>query len=289
MRSADTRTSALIVVISYQHMIVRMRFAVVLLISTLGASMAPAAPAVDPPQQSCFLLLDTATGAVTRDGDVCRTRLPPASTFKVPHALAALDAGVITSGEVIKYDGAPRDYEAWRRDHTIASAMRYSVVWFFQELAQRLGMEREREYLRRFDYGNADPSSGLTTFWLGGSLRISPEEQLGFLRRLYANELPVSPQATRTVQAILVQPAGAIANAAGERPFDAPWPPGTTLSAKTGSTSFDRDRAVRWIIGRVERDGRAWLFVSCVTGPGSVGAMAAVDLAERHLRQRGVL
>ena len=167
--------------------------------------------------------------------------------------------------------------------------MRYSVLWFFQRVAQRLGMDREEFYLRRLRYGNADPSSGLTTFWLGGSLVISPEEQVTFLRRLYYNELPVSERAMRTVREILVQPAGVIVNARGEHPFAAPWPTGTVLSAKTGSTSYGQGRAVRWMVGHVKRADRSWIFVSCVDGGGDLDADAAIDLAARSLRAKSVL
>jgi beta-lactamase class D len=244
-----------------------------------------------PTTASCFLLLDTKDGNLNRDpAEVCTTRLPPASTFKIPHALAALESGVIKSAdEVIAYDGTPREYEAWRRDHTLATAMRYSVVWYFQEIAKRLGMDSEEFYLRRLRYGNADPSSGLTTFWLGGSLRVSPEEQLTFLRRLYYDELPLRERTMQVVREILVQPAGAIVNATGEHPFDAPWPPGSVVSAKTGSASFDADRAVRWIVGHIERGGHAWIFVSCVTGATDLDPMAAVDLAAARLRANNVL
>ncbi|HZR22659.1 MAG TPA: penicillin-binding transpeptidase domain-containing protein [Vicinamibacterales bacterium] len=247
-------------------------------------------PAV-PPSGSCFLLLDTANGNMVREpNDVCETRLPPASTFKIPHAIAALDAGVIKDqNEVIPYDGSPRDYEAWRRDHTLASAMRYSVVWYFQELATRLGMSREEFYLRRLRYGNADPSSGLTTFWLGGSLRISPIEQMTFLRRLYYEELPVPERVMRIVKEILIQPHGTIVNATGEHPFDAPWPADTQVSAKTGSTSFGDHRAVRWIVGHVKRGDHAWLFVSCVTGADTIDGNAAIELAAKSLRANHVL
>ena len=158
--------------------------------------------------EGCFLLYEVGKGEVRRrPADICTTRLLPASTFKIPHALAALDAGVVSGAdEVIKYDGAPTTMEAWRHDHTLQTAMRDSVVWYFQHLARRLGMERERAYLRRFDYGNADPSSGLTTFWLGGSLQIRPEEQLRFMQRLYRDELPASPSAMRIVRQLIVQP-----------------------------------------------------------------------------------
>src|SRR5262245_39985126 len=232
-------------------------------VALLAAGATPSQPS-PPHARTCFLLLDTKSVQLERmPADICTTRLPPASTFKIPHALAALDAGVIGGpDEIIKYDGSPYEYERWRHDHTMATAMRDSVLWLFQKVATRLGMEREEYYLRRLRYGNADPSSGLTTFWLGGSLLISPEEQVTFMRRLYYGELPVSERAMRTVREILVQPPGAIVNARGEQAFDAPWPPGTVLSAKTGATSYGQRRAVRWIVGHVRRGDRSWIFVS---------------------------
>ena len=143
--------------------------------------------------------------------------------------------------------------------------------------------------MRRLGYGNADPSSGLTTFWLGGSLRISPIEQLTFLRRLYDEELPVPARVMGAVKHILIQPNGVVVNAAGEHAFDAPWPATTQVSAKTGSASFDNHRAVRWIVGHVSRGGHAWIFVSCVAGPDTIDGNAAIDLAARSLRAHRVL
>jgi len=241
--------------------------------------------------EGCFLLYEVGKGEVRRrPADICTTRLLPASTFKIPHALAALDAGVVSGAdEVIKYDGAPTTMEAWRHDHTLQTAMRDSVVWYFQHLARRLGMERERAYLRRFDYGNADPSSGLTTFWLGGSLQIRPEEQLRFMQRLYRDELPASPSAMRIVRQLIVQPQGTVVNATGRHPFAAPWPSGTTVSAKTGSGTDRGGQSVRWLVGHVARGGRSWIFVSCVAGGDDTPALAAVDQAAAALREEGVL
>jgi len=241
--------------------------------------------------QECFLLFEIGVGHVRRSPSAaCGVRVSPASTFKIAHALAALDAGVVSGpDDTFKWDGVPCAYESWRRDHTLASAMRNSVVWYFQRIAERLGMVRERDYLKRFDYGNADPSSGLTTFWLGQSLMISPDEQLRFLRRLYAGDLPVSRTAMTTVRDILVQPRGLIVNAAGEHPFAAPWPADAIVSAKTGSATDRGGRNVRWLVGHVRRGSRAWLFVSAATGGDDLAALAAVDLAANALRDEGVL
>ena len=259
-------------------------------VSPAGALASVGEPSASRDEASCFLLREMGGRDVLHLGAACGERLTPASTFKIPHALAALDAGVLEGpGTLIPYDGAPRPFEAWRRDHTLATAMRASVVWYFQEVAERLGAGREQEYLNRFHYGNADPTSGLTTFWLGGSLRVSPEEQLDFLSRLYAGTLPVAPRALDVVKAILVQPRGSVVNALGEHPFAAPWSPDTVLSAKTGSAGNGDGREARWLVGHVRQSARSWIFVSCVVGGADTAPMAAVDLAARELRHAGVM
>jgi len=238
--------------------------------------------------ESCFLLYDEQDGHTTREpAEACSTRVTPASTFKIPHALAALDSRVVPGPhETIAYDGSPLPFERWKHDHDLASAMRDSVVWYFQRIAERLGIERERAYLKAFEYGNRHASGPLTSFWLGDSLQISPEEQLTFLRRLFEGRLPVRDDVARTVRGILVQPAGRIVNAAGEHSFAPTWPEGTTVYAKTGRGE-EQGRAVVWLVGRVERGERGWIFVSCVIG--SEEALAAVNLAAARLVQLKVL
>jgi len=229
---------------------------------------------------SCFILDEIGRGEVRREGDGCAVRAPPASTFKIPHALAALDAAVVAGADApFAYDGSAQPFETWRRDHTLASAMRFSVLWAFQRIAQQLGVERERDYLRKLSYGNADASGASTTFWLDGALSISPEEQRDFLLRLYRDELPVKRSAMETVRRILVQPKDSVVDARGEHPFPSG---GATLSAKTGGVS-----GVRWLVGHVRRGGRAWVFVSCVTGGDDTNA--AIDLAAAGLRRGGAL
>jgi beta-lactamase class D len=245
-----------------------------------------------PAPKECFLLFEIGVGPIRREpAAACGTRLSPASTFKIPHALAALDAGIVTGpNHTFKWDGVPRAYESWGRDHTLASAMHNSVLWYFQRIAEKLGVARERDYLRRFKYGNMDASSGLTTFWLGQSLLISPDEQLQFLRRLYAGDLPVSRRAIAMVKNILVQPRDVIVNATGQHPFAAPWPADVIVSAKTGSATNRQGQAARWIVGHVRRGPRVWLFVSAVTGgDDDVPALAAVDLAAKALSAAHVL
>lgn len=269
--------------------------AVILLLVHLQLSHASSSdtPALQVPAggtESCFLLFEFGVGEIKRNpSEACRTRISPASTFKIPHALAALDSGVIkSSDETIAFDGTGQWPESSRRDHTLATAIRHSVVWYFQRVAERLGADRERAYLRKFSYGNMDSTSALTTFWLGGSLQITPEEQQRFLIDLFQDRLPVSKAAMEAVRKMMVQPTGVVVNAAGEQPFGAPWPAELVVSAKTGSAIDRSGRGTRWLVGHVSRGKRSLVFVSCVIGPPGTATNAAIDLALRSLREEHV-
>jgi beta-lactamase class D len=137
-----------------------------------------------------------------------RRRYSPASTFKIPHTLFALDAGVVRDEfQVFPWDGTKRWLDTWNHDQNLRSAMRNSVLWVYQKFAREIGVEREGLYLRKIDYGNADPS-GADPFWVEGNLSVSAQEQITFLRHLYRNELPFRVEHQRLLKDIMIVEAG---------------------------------------------------------------------------------
>jgi len=142
--------------------------------------------------EGAFLLYDTKPGKYYRHNKKrCAEHLSPCSTFKIPNALIALETGVVTKGNfAIKWDSlkTPRQNlltSNWARDHNLRSAMRYSVVWYFQEIARRVGEQNYKKYLSNIAYGNQDISGGIDRFWLSSSLKISANEQVEFLRKFF--------------------------------------------------------------------------------------------------------
>jgi beta-lactamase class D len=135
-------------------------------------------------------------------------RYSPASTFKIPHSLFALDAGILRDEfQVIPWDGVERAREEWNRDQDLRSAMRNSTVWVYERFAKQLGDKREAEYMRRIGYGN-EATGGGKPFWVEGDLAISANEQIAFLRRLYRNELPFRVEHQRLVKDVMINEAG---------------------------------------------------------------------------------
>lgn len=143
----------------------------------------------------------------TSDSTRLLTRYTPASTYKIPHLLIALDTGIAPAkNHVFKWDGKPQALKPWERDHTYRGLMQDSVVPVFQGFARQIGEQRMQEYLLRLNYGNADISGGIDRFWLDGGLRISAAEQIRFLNALSDNNLPIShPHQWRVRDAMLVE------------------------------------------------------------------------------------
>src|SRR5262249_48924143 len=99
----------------------------VVLAVVLMQSPAVTAPPPAVAEGECVIVapLD-ATGETAAGGAECDRRTLPASTFKIPHALIALDTGVVTEQTRMKWDGTRQDFRSWERDHTLDSAIKWS-------------------------------------------------------------------------------------------------------------------------------------------------------------------
>lgn len=227
-----------------------------------------------------FVLYDQGANSWLRfNPERCRTRYSPASTFKIPNSLIGLETGVIKDQHfVIPWDSVHRSFEAWNRDHDLQSAIANSVVWYYQELARRVGDKRMKEWVEKVGYGNMDISGGIDRFWLGSTLEISADEEVDFLRRLYANALPFSLRSLDIVKDILVL----------ERTDR------YTLRGKTGFTDFDGNHAVGWFVGYVETPQNVWFFASNIVTDNAARDSETImkerkEIALRILRSLGLL
>ncbi|RWN66375.1 MAG: class D beta-lactamase [Mesorhizobium sp.] len=207
----------------------------------------------------CTLILDAASGETLYRQGVCDQRFSPASTFKVPLSLIGYDAGILIDEHTPAWDYKP-EFNAVKRDQKTVDPTIWekdSVLWFSREITRRLGSERFAGYVSKFDYGNTDVSGNagkndsLTRSWVNSSLKISPVEQVNFLRRLLDRNLPVSDKAYAMTKAILPT-------------FQAG---GWTVQGKTGSTRLRNDadkvrddRSLGWFVGWAQKDGRKIVF-----------------------------
>lgn len=144
------------------------------------------------PFNGSFILMDLKNNKIKVYNDsISKVRYSPCSTFKITNSLIALESGIAKDESyIIEYDSLrsppnPRwntsePFKFWMQDHSMKTAIKYSVVWYYQELARQIGEETMNRLLMQIDYGNNNISSGIDNFWLCGSLRISAKEQVDF-------------------------------------------------------------------------------------------------------------
>jgi len=137
-------------------------------------------------------------------------RYSPASTFKIPHTLFALDEGLVKDEfQMFPWDGVKRGYTPHNQDQNLRSAMRNSAVWVYDIFSEQLGEEKAGSFLKKIAYGNADPVTARGSYWINGKLAVSANEQIEFLEKLYKNELPFKVEHQLLVKDIMVTEAKA--------------------------------------------------------------------------------
>lgn len=171
----------------------------------------------------------------------------PASTFKICNSLIGLETGVIKDKHfVIQWDSVVRN-PVWDKDHDLQTAFTNSTVWYYQELARRVGGHRMKYWLDKTNYGNADTSGGIDKFWLTGGLRISPKQQIDFLKQLHDNQLPFSKRSVDIAKDIMIT----------KDTLD------YVIRAKTGWGGHGK-KDVGWYVGYLETNDNVYYFTNCV-------------------------
>lgn len=228
---------------------------------------------------AAFVWWDPVAGTAACYGRATERRIP-ASTFKIPHALLALDAGVLDGPDAhMSWDPGAHPAESWwppvwAQDHTLASALEHSVVWYYQEVARLVGPEREKSYLEAFDFGSAEVGENPTSFWLVGPLAVSAEEQVVFLQRLWGGALPASAEAQRQTREMV----SVLREADGER-----------VLGKTGTGRME-DGSLNWLVGVVERPEDPAFFAFWVEAEGWIPPqrrLAVLEAARAELARSG--
>lgn len=171
----------------------------------------------------------------------------PASTFKIPNSIIGLEAGVVNDSTIFKWDGQKRFLASWEEDLNLAQAFQRSCVPCYQEVARNIGSKRMNEWLDKLNYQSmVVTEDSIDTFWLRGNSRISPMEQIDFLRRLAKKELPISERTYTKMRDIMVLESN-------EK---------YTLRGKTGWSTDGKDNG--WFVGFLEKGGKTYYFATNV-------------------------
>lgn len=212
---------------------------------------------------ACLLIVDHTTGNTIHEQGDCAARHAPQSTFKIPLALMGYDSGILVDehtplwpykkeyGANRATDRAATDPTRWEKE---------SVVWFSQELTRAMGMDKFKNYVDQIQYGNRDVSgdpgkdNGLTHAWLSSSLKISPAEQVAFVRGILDRTFDLTPAAYDMTIAIMP------AFTAGDWTVHGK----TGTGFKAGKDGLDRTRQQGWFVGWADNGDQRIAFAKFV-------------------------
>ncbi|MEO7923337.1 MAG: penicillin-binding transpeptidase domain-containing protein [Chitinophagaceae bacterium] len=200
--------------------------------------------------EGCFALMDNGTGKFTVH-NLARYRdssYLPASTFKIVNSLIGLQTGKISSDSMlIKWDRVKRRVEDWNKDLTMREAFKVSSVNYYQEVARRIGRDTMQLWLDSLKYGSRKITTTIDSFWLDNSLKITPDEELGLVKRLYFDQLPFFKTYQETVKSAMLYTGENNAN--------------YRLGYKTGWGFTEKDHSLGWVVGWIEENNHPYFFV----------------------------
>lgn len=194
----------------------------------------------------CFIVKED-TKVLKSEGQ-CELAYTPQSTFKIALSLMGFDAGILANETSPSFPFKPEyshGINVCKGDHNAKTWMRDSCVWFSQVLTKKLGMVKFQKYVSDFNYGNKNPTGGLTHSWLSSSLKITPAEQIQFLQNMINKKLPVDPKAIEMTKKIL---------------FIQELPGGWNLYGKTGNGHYKGELQQGWFVGWIEKGDRKLVF-----------------------------
>jgi len=205
----------------------------------------------------CFGLFDNAKGqfSIYNLAAFKDSAYLPASTFKIVNSLIGIETGRISNENmVIKWDGITRFFPSgdtavdWNKDLTMKEAFKVSAFPWYQELARRIGKDTMQRWLDTLGYGQRYSkfkiTNNLDSFWVDNSLKVTADEELGLVKKLYFNQLPFFKSTQQMVQRVMLQEENA----------------NYKLSYKTGWGFDARGRAIGWMVGWIEENRHPYFF-----------------------------
>jgi beta-lactamase class D len=105
-------------------------------------------------------------------------------------------------------------------------------------------------------YGNQAIGNAVDQFWLNGTMRISPRQQLELLAKLHLSELPIAPNTRARLLGM----------------FHQATVEGKAIGYKTGLGLTDSGVFTGWYVGHVQGPTGTQVFVALIHGTSPVSA-----------------
>lgn len=217
----------------------------------------------------CFTFLNNATGEITvynMGGDT--TRYTSGSSFHIPLSLFALQTGTLANEEQI----IPNiDSTQAVTCSSLINAFKQDQDSCFKQLANKLTKPLFQQWLDSLHYGNAATGNDFANCWANNSLTISPDEQLGLMKKLYFDQLPFRKSVQQAVREMM--------KAEDSNLYTLSWKRGKPIKLASGNYG-------NWALGWIEENRHVYFFVTYAESA-KENSNAASDITRKILTKYG--
>jgi beta-lactamase class D len=136
---------------------------------------------------------------------------------------------------------------------TMKEAFTLSCIPYYQEVARMIGKDSMQLFLDTLGYGsryNRAVIKKIDSFWIDNSIKITADEQLGLVKKLYFDQLPFQKRTQRVVKDVMLVEKNA----------------NYSLSYKTGWGYKEDGKSIGWIVGWIEENKHPYPFVLNIEG-----------------------
>lgn len=204
--------------------------------------------------EGCFALMENGSGQfVISDLSTYKdSSFAPLQTFFAIPALVAIDRGYINN--------TPNNW------------VPLDSIFYYQSIIEKIGRKDVLKVIDSIRYGKGIVSSDLNSFWKDQSLRITPDEQLGLIKKLYFDQLPFQKRSQDIFKKMILKEDNA----------------SYQLSYIAGADSTIN---ANWVLGYVEENKHPYFFVMHTSpSKGNKGNSASsVSILKSILLQQGFL
>jgi beta-lactamase class D len=199
-----------------------------------------------------FALLENGTGKFTiaNLSHYKDSASSPLSSFFILPTLIALDKGII--------------------NHNQATWVSMDSTAYYQNTITQIGRQEILKTIDSIKYGKGVVSANLNEFWKDGSLKITADEQLGFIKKLFFKDLPFQKRSQEIFKKMMVKEENS----------------NYTLSYLPATDSLTNNT---WVLGYEEENTHIYFFVLHTTGKTAAASNNSVILLKKILLQQGFL
>lgn len=220
--------------------------------------------------EGTFAMMDNQRGDITIYNLALDTlRLNPGSSFKIMATLAGVQTGVIADDSMkLNVDTTSRTDSI-----TLQQAFQQDNVAYFQEISRRIGKDNLRQWMDSVKYGNEQMNGAVDSFWLNGSLKISADEQLGLMFKLYFDKLPFQKYAQSLLRNAMLQRENTL----------------YSLHYAASTSTDSSGNPLAWVSGWVEENRHVFFFVTLIRGDQDPVDLrkTAEDISNAILKDKG--